>query len=347
MLLEILPVPIGQRVRFGWIALLAAVAMPVVAEDKGLPAPRLLVKVEAIPPTFADVPYGDQVRQTLDLWQARSDKPTPLVFYVHGGGWAAQDKTDIDDHLNVRAFLDAGISVATVNYRLLQDANAAHVVPPVQWPLHDAKRALQFLRSKAGEWNLDKTRTGASGVSAGGGTSLWLALHPDMAEPDSADPISRESTRFFCVGVKAPVVSLDPKQVRGWIPNAIFGAHAFGFANLSRAASFEPFLAARETYLNEIRHYSPYEFAGKDAPPIFVEFPMQDKPPVPGEPQTDPNHSAISGLMLQRKLQELGVAMELQYPSAPGTKHANMQAYLTEMLTGAKSLPATDQSPAR
>jgi hypothetical protein len=134
------------------------------------------------------------------------------------------------------------------------------------------------------------------------------------------------------VGVKAPVVSLDPKQVREWIPNAIFGAHAFGFANLTRPASFEPFLAARETYLADIRRYSPYEQAGKDAPPIFVEFPNQDKPPVPGEPQTDPSHSAISGLMLQRKLAALGVAMELQYPGAPNGKHANMQEYLTEML---------------
>ena len=315
-------------------ALLLAVATPSIAEDKGLPAPRLLVKVEAIVPTFADVSYGDQIRQTLDLWQAPSSKPTPLVFYVHGGGWSAQDKTDIDEHLNVQAFLDAGISVATVNYRLLQDANAAHVAPPIQWPLHDARRALQFLRSKAGAWNLDKTRIAASGVSAGGGTSLWLALHPEMAEPASADPLARESTRFFCVGVKAPVVSLDPKQVREWIPNAIFGAHAFGFANLSRPASFEPFLAARDTCLDEIRRYSPYEFANKDAPPIFVEFPNQDKPPVPGEPQTDPNHSAISGLMLQRKLQALGVSMELQYPGAPAAKHANMQAYLTQMLTG-------------
>jgi acetyl esterase/lipase len=168
-----------------WIALLLALTVRSMAEDKGLPTPRLLIKVEAVPPTLADVPYGDQIRQTLDLWQAPSSKPTPLIFYVHGGGWSAQDKTDIDEHLNVRAFLDAGISMATVNYRLLQDANAAHVVPPIQWPLNDAKRALQFLRSKAGEWNLDKTRIGASGVSAGGGTSLWLALHPEMAEPGS------------------------------------------------------------------------------------------------------------------------------------------------------------------
>jgi len=323
----------NSHIKLSLIALLAIRTIQAMAQEKGLPPPRPLVTAEAIPPTRADVPYGDQPRQVLDLWQARSEKPTPLVFYIHGGGWANQDKTDLDDHLNVRDFLDAGISVATANYRYLQDANDAHVAPPIQWPLNDAKRALQFLRSKAADWHLDKTRIGASGVSAGGGTSLWLALHPDMAEPRSPDPVARESTRVFCVGVKAPVVSLDPKQVREWIPNAIFGAHAFGFADLTRAASFQPFYDARETYLADIRRYSPYKFASKDAPPIFVEFPNQDKPPIPGEPQTDPNHSAISGLMLKRKLATFGVSMELQCPGAPDARHANMQAYLTELLS--------------
>ena len=323
--------------KLGLIALLAIRTVQNAAQ--ALPPPNLLVKTETVPPTRADVPYGNQPRQVLDFWQAHSDRPTPLVFYVHGGGWQNQDKTDIDDHLNVRAFLDAGISVATVNYRFLEDADATHIAPPIQWPLHDAQRALQFLRTKASAWHLDTSRIGASGVSAGGGTVLWLALHPDMADLASSDPLARESTHFYCVGVKAPVVSLDPKQVREWIPNAVFGAHAFGFADLTRAASFQPFYDARETYLAEIRRYSPYEFASKDAPPIFIEFPNQDKPPVPGEPQTDPNHSAISGLMLKRKLATFGVSMELQYPGAPDSRHANMQAYLTEMLS--RTAPST------
>src|SRR5262249_20707406 len=102
-------------------------------------------KTDATAATFVDVSYGSHFRQTLDVWLARKGTPAPMVFYIHGGGWAAQDKTDIHQHLDVRAFLDAGISVASVNYRLLQDANAAHIAPPVQWPLDDAKRALQFL----------------------------------------------------------------------------------------------------------------------------------------------------------------------------------------------------------
>ncbi|MCK5919999.1 MAG: alpha/beta hydrolase, partial [Methylococcales bacterium] len=129
-------------------------------------------KADATLATYTDLPYGKHFRQSMDLWLAKSDKPTPLVFYIHGGGWAAQDKTDIHQHLDVRAFLNAGISVASINYRLLQDATAAKISPPLQWPLDDAKHALQFLRSNASKWNIDKTRIGASGVSAGGCASL-------------------------------------------------------------------------------------------------------------------------------------------------------------------------------
>ena len=289
-------------------------------------------KADATPASFTDMPYGEHFRQRMDVWQAHSDKPAPLVIYFHGGGWAQEDKSNIHEHLDVRAFLDAGVSVASVNYRLLQDANAAKIAPPVQWAMSDAARAVQFLRSNAGEWHFNTARFAATGVSAGGCTSLWLAMHDDMAEPQSADPVGRESTRLYGVAVKAPVVSLDPKQLREWIPNSIFSAHAFGFAEMTRANSFAPFLAARDSFLPQIRRYSPIEHASKDDPPVFMEFPSQDKPPVPGEAQTDPNHSAVSGLMLERKLQALGVKVQLRYRNDGRTGHANVQEYLMDLL---------------
>lgn len=289
-------------------------------------------KADATPATYTDLPYGKHFRQTMDVWLAQSDQPTPLVFYIHGGGWAAQDKTDIHQHLDVQAFLDAGISVASVNYRLLQDANAAKVTPPLQWPLDDARRALQLLRSKASDWNIDQTRIAASGVSAGGCASLWLAMHDDMANPQSADPIARESTRLFCAAVKAPQSSLDPKQLLEWIPNSEYGGRAFGFPGDTRPESFAAFLAARDSILADIQRYSPIEHASKDDPMIFMEFPRQDKAPLAGEKQTDPTHSAVSGLMLQKKLQALGVKSELRYLNDGKTGHTDMQEFLIQQL---------------
>lgn len=57
--------------------------------------------------------------------------------------------------------------------------------------------ALQFVRSKAKEWNIDKTRIGAAGESAGDCSSLWLASHDDLADPESEDSVARELTRHY------------------------------------------------------------------------------------------------------------------------------------------------------
>ena len=104
-------------------------------------------------PTLANVAYGEHERQVLDFYKAESSRPTPLVFYIHGGGWVSGDKAGAGD---VEKYLAAGISVVSINYRFTTQAQTAGVKPPVEWPLHDAARALQFVRSKAGEWNIDK-----------------------------------------------------------------------------------------------------------------------------------------------------------------------------------------------
>src|SRR5262245_28645351 len=151
--------------------------------------------VPSIPPTHGNVSYGKHERNVLDFWQAKSDKPTPVVICIHGGGWVGGDKSGY--YGRAKTFLDAGISMVTINYRLMKQANDENVVPPVKAPLEDAARAVQFVRSKASEWNIDKKRIGATGGSAGGASSLWLAFHDDMANPSSDDPVARESTRLY------------------------------------------------------------------------------------------------------------------------------------------------------
>ena len=186
-------------------------------------------------PTVANYAYGtESERQKFDFWQAKSDKPTPVVLLIHGGGWVNGDKSSYGANA-IEPYLKAGISVAAVNYRFIAQAMEQKVEPPVKAPLHDAARALQTIRSKAKEWNIDPQRIGATGGSAGACTSLWLALHDDLADPKSSDPIARESSRLTCAAVSGAQTSLDPKELREWIPNAIYAGHAFGFAQKGRA----------------------------------------------------------------------------------------------------------------
>jgi acetyl esterase/lipase len=276
-------------------------------------------------PTAANVAYGTHERQVLDFWQAKSDRPTPLVLYIHGGGWQNGDKSGLSGAA-IRRYLDAGISVAAINYRFVKQAVALKVEPPVKAPLEDAARALQFIRSKAGEWNLDKKRVGATGGSAGACSSLWLAFHDDLADPKSSDPVARESTRLYCAAVSGAQVSLDPKELREWMPNYGYGAHAFGLPN------FQALYDNREKVLKWIKEYSPIEHVSKDDPPIFLEYPSQKVAPVVGEKQKDPTHSAVMGLKLEERLKAAGVEVILVYPGHTHPRYRTSADFLIDRL---------------
>ncbi len=258
--------------------------------------------VHAQSPTHANVPYGTHERQVLDFYQAKSDQPkTPLLFFIHGGGWMSGDKANPDF---LAKCLDGGISVVSINYRLIADATAAKIDPPVKACLEDAARALQFVRSKADEWHIDKQRIGGCGGSAGGFTALWLAFSPDMAETKSADPISRESTRLSCVMGFVPQTTLDPQQMQAWIPNNAYGNHAFGLGSL------DEFIAKREALLPWIERFSPYALASADDPPVLLFY---DNPPHLGQPYKDPPHSANFGAGIAEKLKAVGIEHEINY----------------------------------
>ena len=162
------------------------------------------VNAEGVPATYANVRYGPHERNLLDIWLAESDKPTPLVIFIHGGGFTGGDKSKVYKSKDMPEFLKAGVSFATINYRYRTGEPRG-----VRASLYDSKRALQFIRSNAKEWNIDKTRVGAYGGSAGSGTATWLAFHDDMAEPNSPDPVLRESTRLTVVGALATQATYD------------------------------------------------------------------------------------------------------------------------------------------
>ncbi len=288
----------------------------------------------SVQPTLADVAYGPHKKQVIHFWKAASDKPTPLLFYIHGGGWMGGDRTGAAGFLDT--FLKAGISVVSVEYRFIPEATADKVVPPVKGPLGDAARALQFVRSKAAEWNIDKARIGASGGSAGACSSLWLAFHDDMADAKSSDPIAHESTRLWCAAVDGAQTTLDPAQMKEWTPNSTYGGHAFGFAAnaVKKTTQFDEFLAKRDTILPWIAEYSPYALVTSDDPPIYMHYSV---PPALGQPQKDPTHTSNFGVKLQERLKAVGVACELNYPMAPDSPHASSRDYLLEKLKAAKN----------
>ncbi|MCC6126003.1 MAG: alpha/beta hydrolase [Pirellulales bacterium] len=163
------------------------------------------------PPTHPDVKYGPHARNVMDAWLAKSEKSAPVLVSIHGGGFRGGNKSVAPGLLT--ECLRSGISVVAITYRLSDEAKA-----PAQFL--DSARAIQFIRSKAKEWNLDGSRIAATGGSAGAGISLWLGFHDDLADPKSEDPVLRQSTRLACMAVFNGQTSYDPRFIRKLFPEA-------------------------------------------------------------------------------------------------------------------------------
>src|SRR4051812_9426682 len=76
-----------------------ALAAPVIAAEKpATPASKpttrpVAIEAYPLPPTIADVKYGPHKKNVLHFWKAESTKPTPLLFFIHGGGWTGGNRS--------------------------------------------------------------------------------------------------------------------------------------------------------------------------------------------------------------------------------------------------------------
>ena len=220
-------------------------------------------------PDLANVSYGPHERNVLDFYRAKSDRPTPVVVFIHGGGFVNGSKDKWADSKMLKQLVEGGVSCAAINYRFLDTA-------PIQDILHDCARAVQFLRSKAGEWNIDKTRVGATGGSAGAGSSLWLATRDDLADPQAADPILRESSRVCCAALTATQATYDVTQWESFLgpakPEFRGSREATDYYRLQTAADLES--PAGQAVLKEC---DMLKWITKDDAPLFIDNP-QDVP---------------------------------------------------------------------
>jgi acetyl esterase/lipase len=273
------------------------------AAKKNAPGPRRL-------PTYPDVKYGPYARNVMDVWQAKADKPTPVLVSIHGGGFSAGNKSVSADLLS--ECLKSGISVVAITYRLSGEAQA-----PAQFL--DSARAIQFIRSKAKEWNLDPTRIAATGGSAGAGISLWLGFHDDLADPNSPDPVLRQSTRLTCMAVYNGQTSYDPRFIRELFPgtdtyNRPALAQLFG-VDLGKLDELP-----KEKY-KLFEEVSPINHLTKDDAPALLAYTSKlDTPITNGSVGI---HHPRFGKALKEKMDALGIECQV-YTGGEGGTHQTM-----------------------
>lgn len=322
----------GRAVRSVFFALGIAVAATsfVAAQDsKDKPAPKAKPKADAaakkeaeprLPPTLADVAYAPHDLTKLDFWKAEGDGPRPLLVHIHGGGWTGGDKKVGAGF--VKPFLDKGISVASLNYRLTG-------TDPLPVPVHDAARGLQFLRSKASEWNIRADRVALTGGSAGACTSMWLLYHDDLADPKSDDPVARQSTRVSAAAVSAGQTSIDPKVIEPWLGPNVLKHRMINMA--VGEATMEGALANYDKHKALYLEFSPVNHVSAGDPPLFMTYGGNMK--LPSEDAGHGIHHPVYGVKLKELADAAGCECHLLIPGhSKPEKYATANEFLFEKL---------------
>ena len=249
-------------------------------------------------PDHADVRYGPHERNVLDVWLAKSSTPTPLAIYYHGGGFRAGDKRTLNREL-LEKLRANGISVAAANYRLSD-------VAPYPAQMHDSARALQFLRLHAQRFNIDPTRVGAFGGSAGAGISQWLAFHNDLADPKNPDPVLRQSTRLSAIVPSAAQSSYDPRFIKKLMnTDQVHPALVALFGMSSPADVNQP------RFFPLFEDSSPINHLTADDPPILLFYSQRNDPLPPNSTGEQHIHHPKFGFVLKEKADRLGVPCKL------------------------------------
>ena len=266
--------------------------------------PLFAQKVE---PTYKQVSYGSHKDMTLNFWKIDSKKPTPLLVHIHGGGWLGGKKNETTSPSQ----LNQGYSYASIDYRLA----GVELLPAA---VHDAARAIQFLRTKAKEWNFDPARIAVTGGSAGAASSMWLAYHDDMADPKSKDPVLRQSSRVCGAVAMGGQTTLDPFLLEKKIGLACI-RHPMIWKTVG-ASSHEQLKKDWDKYKTLSLECSPLTHVSKDDPPVWIRY---GKPaPVPVI-KGDGIHHAGFGRMLKEKCEKVGIQCHI---SVTGNEQPEMNS---------------------
>jgi acetyl esterase/lipase len=271
-------------------------------------------------PTKADIAFGAHPHQLLDVYlPPKGDGPFPVVIWF-GGLWKPSKNVPPIDK-----FFPAHCAAVSVQTRVMDDAIQEKISPPISVCLLDARRAVQFVRLHAAEWNLDLQRIAVAGSSQGALPALYVGCAGEKANPNSSDPVERVSTKVTCVGAHRTVPTIDPKRMQEWNPGVEWGVPAWG-------CSFAESVKRRDELLPLISQWSPDALLTKDSPPIFFEYNWGlTKPDDVGEMDYRV-HSPRWAVGFQKLAQERGATCYVKFPGHPSEKYADIWDFLVKEL---------------
>jgi acetyl esterase/lipase len=199
--------------------------------------------------------------------------------------------------------LKQGYHVASISYPLVNEGARQPAM------LNSALRAVQFLRYKAKDWKIDPDRIVATGGSAGGCSSLLVALHDDIANPKSPDPVERFSSRIAGAQVAGAQTTMNPFVIKERIGENTFGNpmpyKPFG------AETADEIMKNWDKYKEIALLCSPMTHLTKDDPPLHLFYNVNRQ--FPTTTSSNGIHSPIFGEIMLEACQKIGVECHLQY----------------------------------
>ena len=283
-----------QKARQSQKARLAKQAQP---GGKAEQAPKAVPSVAPLKPKpdYENVKYGPHERNVLDLYLARSARPTPLVVHIHGGGWMAGDKSQVQPVV-VNECLKSGISVASINYRYTTTA-------PLPAPHLDrrGRSSSSAPRPRNGTsiplgWQLTAARQARESRSGWRSRPTW---------PIPAAPIPWPGSPPGCVAAR-------PSADRAPTTRTSF-AGGSGNRRPGTPYSTPPTTSSRTRRLDNPKLQKIYDEVSAirhltaDAPPIFEVYSESNVPLTPDAQVGQGMHHLIFGLKLKDAMDRLGI----------------------------------------
>jgi len=259
---------------------------------------RAPADAQSPPAALTGIQFADPDGQPLllDVYEPAGTTPFPAVILVHGGGWQWGDRSNM---ATVAQYLaENGFVAFTIDYRL---ANTHRTYNPYPAAVEDVKTAIRWVRSHAGDYQVDPKRVGLLGSSAGAHLVSLVGM-------EGAGPLDRGAR------VRAVVSWSGPQDMAELYRDGPQNAK-------SAVEAFTDCHGGVDACADILREVSPVTYVDASDPPLFFANGTNELVPLPQATEMD------------QALTSAGV--EHQFVEVPGSLHAQHYANQT-----APSLPA-------
>ena len=129
---------------------------------------------EDIKESFGGGMYRNVTNPTLEIYLPEKGKETGAAVIICPGGGYSVVVYQGEGVSTAKEFAKNGIAAFVLKYRL---PNEAIMTDKTTGPLQDAQQAIKLLRENAVKWNVDPSKIGIMGFSAGGHLASTVATH--------------------------------------------------------------------------------------------------------------------------------------------------------------------------